>query len=88
MYYPINEMFQTIQGEGYYTGTPAIFVRLQGCPVHCQWCDTKYTWQCLNINQISYEELINKKISNQKWSSIHITKIISNIKKKNGLLDM
>ena len=32
MQYPINEMFQTLQGEGYFTGVPAIFIRLQGCP--------------------------------------------------------
>ncbi|VTR58202.1 7-carboxy-7-deazaguanine synthase [Serratia fonticola] len=41
MQYPINEMFQTLQGEGYFTGVPAIFIRLQGCPVGCSWCDTK-----------------------------------------------
>jgi 7-carboxy-7-deazaguanine synthase len=40
----INEVFQTIQGEAAYTGTPAVFLRLQGCPVGCPWCDTKYTW--------------------------------------------
>ncbi len=43
MQYPINEMFQTLQGEGYFTGVPAIFIRLQGCPVGCAWCDTKHT---------------------------------------------
>ncbi len=35
MQYPINEMFQTLQGEGYFTGVPAIFIRLQGCLVGC-----------------------------------------------------
>ncbi len=43
MQYPINEMFQTLQGEGYFTGVPAIFIRLQGCPVGCARCDTKHT---------------------------------------------
>ena len=47
MHYPINEIFQTIQGEGVFTGLPAIFVRLQGCPVGCPWCDTRHTWVCL-----------------------------------------
>lgn len=37
-------MFETIQGEGVQTGVPSIFVRLQGCPVGCPWCDTKHTW--------------------------------------------
>jgi len=41
---PVNEMFETIQGEATFTGTPAVFVRTQGCPVGCPWCDTKHTW--------------------------------------------
>jgi 7-carboxy-7-deazaguanine synthase len=41
---PVNELFQTIQGEATYAGTPAVFIRLQGCPVGCPWCDTRYTW--------------------------------------------
>ena len=40
----VNEIFFTIQGEAAFTGTPAIFVRLQGCAVGCGWCDTKHTW--------------------------------------------
>lgn len=51
MQYPINEMFQTLQGEGYFTGVPAIFIRLQGCPVGCAWCDTKHTWKSLRIGK-------------------------------------
>lgn len=41
----INEIFPSIQGEGYYTGTPAIFVRFQGCHVGCKFCDTKGSWK-------------------------------------------
>ena len=33
--YKINELFETIQGEGAFTGQPSIFIRLQGCPVAC-----------------------------------------------------
>lgn len=40
--YKINEMFESIQGEGYHTGEPVIFVRLAGCSMGCEWCDTKY----------------------------------------------
>lgn len=32
MQYPINEMFQTLQGEGYFTGVPAIFYSSAGMP--------------------------------------------------------
>ncbi len=44
MLYPVNEVFESIQGEATFTGTPSIFVRLQGCNVGCPWCDTKHTW--------------------------------------------
>lgn len=44
MRYPVAEIFDTIQGEGHWTGTPSTFIRLQGCDVGCPWCDTKYTW--------------------------------------------
>lgn len=42
---PVNEIFETIQGEATFTGTPSVFLRLQGCPVGCPWCDTKHTWE-------------------------------------------
>lgn len=42
--YRISEMFLSLQGEGPSAGTPATFVRLQGCSVGCHWCDTKYSW--------------------------------------------
>ena len=41
---PIMEAFYTIQGEGAFTGTPAYFIRLGGCPVGCVWCDVKESW--------------------------------------------
>lgn len=42
--YPIVEHFYTLQGEGYWAGTPAYFIRLGGCDVGCTWCDTRYSW--------------------------------------------
>ncbi len=36
--YPIVETFHSIQGEGYWTGVNAFFIRLGGCDVHCPWC--------------------------------------------------
>mgnify|MGYP000725329009 CR=1 FL=1 len=41
---PLMEEFYTIQGEGYYKGTAAYFVRIGGCDVGCHWCDVKESW--------------------------------------------
>ncbi|MCI5050309.1 MAG: 7-carboxy-7-deazaguanine synthase QueE [Rickettsiales bacterium] len=38
----IQEIFPTLQGEGPYTGWPAIFVRLGGCNLACEFCDTEF----------------------------------------------
>ena len=40
--YPINEIFHSLQGEGFYTGTAAVFVRFAGCNLHCDFCDTDH----------------------------------------------
>lgn len=39
----VHSVFRTIQGEGPYTGHPAIFIRLAGCNLQCPMCDTDYT---------------------------------------------
>lgn len=41
---PIMEAFYTIQGEGFYTGKAAYFIRIAGCKVGCHWCDVKESW--------------------------------------------
>jgi organic radical activating enzyme len=49
----VNEMFYSIQGEGYFTGNAAVFIRLSGCNIRCPFCDTRH---------IDYCELIEEKI--------------------------
>jgi 7-carboxy-7-deazaguanine synthase len=41
---PLMESFYTIQGEGFYQGHAAYFIRLGGCEVGCVWCDVKESW--------------------------------------------
>jgi 7-carboxy-7-deazaguanine synthase len=58
---PIHETFQrTLQGEGYWVGTPVDFIRLAGCPVQCPWCDTGYADGGLDLprQMRSFEELL------------------------------
>lgn len=40
----VIEIFESIQGEGRWMGTPVTFIRLAGCNLHCSWCDTKESW--------------------------------------------
>jgi 7-carboxy-7-deazaguanine synthase len=53
----VAEVFHSVQGEGFFTGTPAAFIRLHGCGVGCPWCDTPYTWKQAP-RPVTFEELI------------------------------
>jgi len=54
---PLMEEFYTIQGEGYYKGTAAYFIRVGGCDVGCHWCDVKESWDA-NLHPPTKTELI------------------------------
>ena len=40
----ITEIYSSIQGESSFAGLPCIFVRLTGCNLRCDWCDSEYTF--------------------------------------------
>ena len=51
----ITEIFRSLQGEGDAVGFPTVFVRLTGCPLRCQYCDTAYAFsggQWLSLDEI------------------------------------
>lgn len=57
---PLMEDFYTIQGEGFYQGHAAYFIRLGGCDVGCVWCDVKESWDASAHPLVSIEEMTNR----------------------------
>lgn len=54
--YPIVEIFYSLQGEGIFTGTPAVFIRFAGCNLGCSFCDTNVK----KTVDLSKEEILTK----------------------------
>jgi len=62
----INEIFYSLQGEGFLAGIPSVFIRLAGCPLRCKWCDTKYAWDSTAGANYSIERILQ---TIQRWPS-------------------
>jgi len=80
--YKINELFETIQGEGSFTGQPSIFIRLQGCPVGCSWCDTKHTWEIELSDEVSQNTMLAKAQETPQWAAMTVDQILALVKNK------
>jgi len=52
------EHFYTIQGEGFYQGYAAYFIRLGGCDVGCVWCDVKESWDAAAHPLVPVHEMV------------------------------
>ena len=51
----VNEIFFSLQGESLTAGIPTVFIRLSGCPLRCQYCDTAYAFydgQWLSVSEV------------------------------------
>ncbi len=81
--YKVNEIFQTIQGEGVHSGYAAIFIRLQGCDVGCAWCDTKHTWSLKEEDRATLSQVIDQSNTSSQWADATAEEILMAIKSLN-----
>ncbi|MFO2978773.1 7-carboxy-7-deazaguanine synthase QueE [Legionella pneumophila serogroup 3] len=59
----ITEIFHSLQGESVTVGLPTVFVRLTGCPLRCQYCDTAYAFSGGEV--VEMDDILNKVASYQ-----------------------
>ena len=64
---PVVETFHSVQGEGFWTGVSAFFIRLAGCDVGCSWCDTKHSWPVDRHPMCEISDLVNQAIAAQPF---------------------
>lgn len=57
---PLMEAFYTLQGEGYYKGSAAYFIRIGGCDVGCHWCDVKESWDAAKHPPTQIQEIVDE----------------------------
>ena len=69
---PLMESFYSIQGEGYFSGSPAFFLRIGGCDVGCHWCDVKESWDA-NLHPLTAVKDIVKLIGKNKVDTVVVT---------------
>lgn len=69
--YKINDIFYSIQGEGYHSGMAAIFIRFSGCNLNCSFCDTNFD----NYELLTAQQILSKCVN-----------LIPNKLKKNSIL--
>lgn len=70
MLLPVNEIFDTLQGEATFTGTPSTFVRMQFCDIGCPWCDTRHTWELDPKRSVGLLQVLSKTADTADYASL------------------
>ena len=69
---PVVETFHSLQGEGIHGGRSAFFIRLGGCSVGCNWCDTKHSWPAAAHPDTAVVELASAAASAQQQGAAFV----------------
>src|SRR5689334_12565633 len=62
----ISEIYTSLQGEGPYTGEKQIFVRLAGCPLRCDYCDTPASLTTKGHPELSVTDALNAVLNERR----------------------
>ena len=60
---PLVEEFFSIQGEGFHSGKAAYFIRLGGCDIGCNWCDSPFTWNPDLHSLVNTDDIIKRAVA-------------------------
>ena len=73
----ISEIFDSVQGEGRFTGHPAVFIRLAGCSVNCSFCDTKHAQKLEPEHQLQKDNLhtYNVERNPENWTTVSVQEV-------------
>ncbi|WP_447640333.1 MULTISPECIES: 7-carboxy-7-deazaguanine synthase QueE [Chitinophagaceae] len=74
---PVMESFYTIQGEGFYQGHAAYFIRLGGCDVGCVWCDVKDSWDADKHPIYPIAEIVAKALEEVGGNATNIIAVVT-----------
>ena len=69
---PVVEEFFSLQGEGFQTGKAAYFIRLGGCDIGCNWCDSRFSWNP-DIHPVIETKTIINRVKQSGADSVVIT---------------
>lgn len=70
--YPINEIFQSIQGEGLWAGSSVCFIRFSGCNLKCTWCDTDHS----DVINMTAQEIVDALHASNPYTTAHPIRIV------------